>query len=208
MAEEEEDESSLSAIGFMFDANLAKHTVSFNFNDLEVLVRTVGDKPGHKQSGHYLWPASNQCAQYLVSNWDHIRSNRVLELGSGCGLPGLLCMKFPGVQQVVFTDYDPGVLRLIGESIDINKPTACSSLEILEWGDRAEASKVAGSEKFPLVIGTDLIYCKEVIEPLFTTVSVTLARSGVFILVTSFDIGQVRDGIGEIDQHNLCCVNS
>ena len=47
--------------------------------------------------------------------------------------------------------------------------------------------------KFPLIIGSDLIYCVEVVRLLLETVSLSMDDGGLFILATSFTLGQVSN---------------
>lgn len=184
---DDDEEPDFAAIGFMFDANHSKSTFCLRFgDDIEVQVRTVGDTPGHRQSGHFLWPAATACANYLIANWSVLHSRKVLELGSGCGLPALVLAKLADVEAITCTDYDLGTLALIEESFTLNSVSSCKfKTEYLQWGDALRG------ERFALVIGSDLIYSIDVIRPLFTTVSNVLeADGGRFVLVTSFAIGQ------------------
>ena len=47
-------------------------------------------------------------------------------------------------------------------------------------------------QTFPLLLGTDLLYCKEIVEPLLKSAKMLLenSRNGCFILVSSFDPGE------------------
>ena len=92
--------------------NLIKKLNISLHNNINISIRTIGDKPGHVQSGQYLWPASIDASNYIIDNWDLIKTDKVLELGAGCGLTGLVISKLPHVTSVVFTDYDNGTLSL------------------------------------------------------------------------------------------------
>jgi len=181
----EEDEENLSAIGFMFDASHEKFSTEFQISEnLKIVVRNIGDCPGHKQSGQYLWPAANGLALYLDESKTVVLNSNVVELGAGCGLAGLVAAKL-GADKVLFTDYDYGSLSLIEESISLNNVQPLCSTSFLEWGKTDSLSTLAVT----LVIGSDLIYCKDVVTPLFTTVS--LFKEAQFVLATSFALGDV-----------------
>jgi hypothetical protein len=46
---------------------------------------------------------------------------------------------------------------------------------------------------FDMILGTDLLYCVDVVYPLLRSVSQLLGnKNSVFVLVSSFDIGEVR----------------
>lgn len=60
------------------------------------------------KSGHYVWPAAPALCEYLIHRWQALPHGKVLELGAGCGLAGLVAAQLPGTDVVVFTDHDPG----------------------------------------------------------------------------------------------------
>jgi predicted nicotinamide N-methyase len=188
-------EEDLCAIGFMFDAEHDREERQVSFRGgIEVTIKTIGDKPGHVQSGQYLWPAAKAAGEYLIDNWGSIGSSWVLELGAGCGLSGIVASKLNGVEAVVWTDYDRGSLQLITENTASNCSCRCF-VHFLEWGVPIDAETKAQNKHpdsgFRLIIGSDLIYCKEVIVPLFKTVADTLSRDGVFVLTSSFALDEV-----------------
>lgn len=53
-------------------------------------------------------------------------------------------------------------------------------------------------ERIELLIGADLLYCVEIVDPLMRTVAQMLARGGRFILCSSFDVGEA---IEEVMRH-------
>lgn len=151
---------------------------------------------------------------YLLDNWATLKSSSILELGAGVGLAGILASKLPGAKRVVLTDYDHGSLQLLQENAELNSAvndTCEVSIEFLEWGktlvsdDKGCVSCVSchkfdgncemiGTKlvTFSLVIGTDLLYCNEIVEPLFSSVKMLMcrAKSSCFVLVSSFDPGE------------------
>lgn len=192
-------------------------------------ILTVHLCAGHVQSGQYLWPAAAFMGHYLQKNWDNLKSPRVLELGAGVGLAGILASKLVGTEQVVLSDYDHGSLQLLADNIELNKADNddCEvTVEFLEWGEKrcsaipfnnigtatngeqqidaiAENSTKLTSElgnghaecideTFPLLLGTDLLYCKEIVEPLLKSAKMLLgsSKTSCFILVSSFDPGE------------------
>ncbi len=71
------------AIGFMFDAEHQKCiTIIDVANDLQVSLKSIGNQPGHLQSGQYFWPASIALSKYLWGHGDPIYTSKILELGS------------------------------------------------------------------------------------------------------------------------------
>lgn len=196
------DEEELGSIGFMFDAEHSKEEATINFpNDINITFRMIGDQPGHVQSGQYLWPAASFAGRHLIQHWDSLKATSVIELGSGCGVAGLVVSKLPDVNTVVFTDYDNGSLDLIRGNIELNRSSSdCAqnlSVHFLEWGKKISANVKAEhlypSNGFRLIIGTDLLYCVDVVIPLFSSVNELLDRNGgVFMLTTSFHLDEVH----------------
>ena len=74
----------------------------------------------------------------------------IIELGAGCGLCGLTCLK--NLQSnvccaIYLTDYDPGSLKLLEENIALNRASDSSDtvtiqVKELKWGDIAAFSNI------------------------------------------------------------------
>lgn len=196
------DEGDMSAIGFMFDFASSKQTLTFSAAQIQISLRTIGEQPGHLQSGQYLWPAARFLAEHLVQNWSDLTADVVIELGAGCGACGLVASALSGVKSVLLTDYDPGSIRLLEENIVLNeriKTAGCVLLaRSLTWGSVGEyldeVLQLVG-DRSRLVIGSDLIYCKNVIPPLLETVKSLLDDMAIFVLAFSFDIGEDSNAI-------------
>eukprot|EP00592_Proboscia_alata_P001190 CAMPEP_0194370044 /NCGR_PEP_ID=MMETSP0174-20130528/18392_1 /TAXON_ID=216777 /ORGANISM="Proboscia alata, Strain PI-D3" /LENGTH=312 /DNA_ID=CAMNT_0039147327 /DNA_START=15 /DNA_END=953 /DNA_ORIENTATION=- len=142
--------------------------------------------------------------------------HNVLELGAGCGLASLVAMQiFPDLRQVILTDHDPGTLSLSEENYDatcerleetdaeIAAKLPLLSFERLGWGEKDDIADILslitypddksescnGKGGFDLVLGSDLIYCEDVVSPLIFTVARTLSKSNVgakMIMTQSF----------------------
>ncbi len=194
------NEDDLDSIGFMFDAQHRKVVKTIEFcGGITITFKLIGDQPGHVQSGQYLWPAATAAGYHLIEHWEILKSENVIELGSGCGVTGLVSSKLSETKSVIFTDYDPGSLELIKENISLNENdrTAVCSEHLLEWGQPVPES-VKQQHQYPqqgfkLILGSDLLYCMGVVEPLFRTVDELLcAEGGVFMLTTSFALDEVK----------------
>lgn len=85
----------------------------------------------------------------------------------------------------------------------VNESVACLShckllCEVFKWGDDVtpllQLLEQEGDARIcDMIIGTDLLYCVDVVCPLLRSVSHLLGNDkSVFILVSSFDIGEVR----------------
>lgn len=195
---ESDDDDNVCGLAFMFDAQHHKALQTYELeNNIKVSIKMISDTPGHVQSGQYLWPAAISASNYLIENWQNLRSVNVLELGAGCGFTGIVARKLQqkddisGSSRVIFTDYDPGALTLINENIELNGLSSTET-NYMRWGeavpDEIRAMHRYPMEGFNLIVGADLLYCLGVVQPLFTTVAAILAQDGKFLLVTSFGL--------------------
>ena len=155
----------------------------------------------------------------------------IVELGAGCALVSLVALQLyeEHVQQLVVTDHDPGTLERARDNHEetleelyeraeteeeqfqvINRLGSIPvAFESLEWG-RAEGAKQIKNllvdnnlepPLFDLVLGSDLIYCTDVVEPLLTTASMIMNKVGAakFLLSQSFVYDQAtEDAIDEV----------
>ena len=168
--------------------------------------------------GHHVWDASIGMSIWLSRNAARFEGKRVLELGSGVGLCGISA-KLSGAASVVLSDYGPAstnkeplgleadtlpsAQQLIGNlaynqranSLD-GAEDAGGGMEVmsLDWCHSLEASFVA-AERFPVVIGTDLIYDQVDAKALAATVVSHTAADGVCYLMST-----QRDGCAGLTQ--------
>jgi predicted nicotinamide N-methyase len=94
---------------------------------------------------------------------------------------------------VVFTDQDPGVLKTIAYNCTQQsmKQATCMT-EQLRWGEEGAADITAfetqrSANGADMIVGTDVIYMREVVSPLFWSVDrlLTKAPGGVFLMCSS-----------------------
>lgn len=194
------DEESLGAVGFMFDSMHQRFQkeilIPAENTEIHLTMTLIGEDPGHRQSGHYLWPAAQFLATYLAKNWNKYSSTLVVELGSGIGLCGIVSSHLGDRSQlVVLTDYDHGCLELLNINIMNNSCQINSRAQFLEWGGNIREVVKDHHGDSLLLIGSDLLYSTEVVRPLFVSVSHLLKyHEGLkrqFLLASSFDVGEV-----------------
>lgn len=89
------------------------------------------DNQGGFQTGQYLWDSGLYLARWALDQRDRLRGCRVIELGSGLGLPGLVAAKF--ADHTMLTDCAADIVANLNASIDVNglrntpPPATCSS---------------------------------------------------------------------------------
>jgi predicted nicotinamide N-methyase len=221
-----------------------------------------GGKVFHKDAeedttGTQVWAASILLARRVVELKPFFKGKRVLELGAGCGLPGIVAKAYTEASHVMLTDLFPLTLHNLKHNCDLNfggRKEGGGEGEQDEKGDSLEAavdretgytSKDVGSakgekgetteggkegedddegeegeageegdewvgvsvravdwmkpetwpeEKFDIILGSDLVYQKELV-PFFVDVVRGVLKPGGAVLMTAR--GTERDGLPE-----------
>lgn len=163
-----------------------------------------------QSTGLTLWKASKYLCHYMCEHADELQNQRVLELGAGLGLNGILAHRLASNSSVVVTDGDSDAMALLRKNIVINQlirsgddddkiecndGTSQSKIAIdsrqLIWGsapaskflDELSSSSSSSSSKFSVIIASDVIYASVVIDPLWETIRELLSYpEGVFWL--------------------------
>ncbi|OQR90337.1 hypothetical protein ACHHYP_05616 [Achlya hypogyna] len=188
------DEELLTDVGFMFDDCLEKVTCEFTYGSrVRVMLSYVQDNPGFVQSGHYVWPAAPALCEYMEANLASLPKGNVIELGAGCGLAGLVFAQLDPTSRIIFTDHDPGVLKTIEHNVtmQVHREQAVCHTQSLRWGpegaNEIEAiERIQGNGATDLIVGTDVIYAREIVGLLFWTIDRLLASHGKFLMCSSF----------------------
>ncbi|XP_057994182.1 calmodulin-lysine N-methyltransferase isoform X3 [Hevea brasiliensis] len=128
-------------------------------------------------SGH--WPSEEVLAYFCLSHADMFRSKRVIELGSGYGLAGLVIAATTEAVEVVISDGNPQVVDYIQHNMDTNSG-AFGSTKVrsmtLNW-DQAEASNI--SNTFDVIVASDCAFFKEFHKGLAFAVKLLLRNAGI-----------------------------
>mmetsp|Transcript_20165 Transcript_20165/g.43807 ORF Transcript_20165/g.43807 Transcript_20165/m.43807 type:complete len:242 (-) Transcript_20165:217-942(-) len=136
-------------------------------------------------TGMSVWKGSEILCQYLTKHPDLIREKRILELGAGVGLCGIVSAKVIGASYVLLTDGDHMVLRNLRYNVELNELGTKVSCPQLIWGKTK--AKVFEKEhgKQDVILATDCVYVTKSVRPLFETIAELLAPNGVFLFVNS-----------------------
>jgi nicotinamide N-methyltransferase len=163
----------------------------------ELSLRLVGHNP---LWGHYLWNAGRVISTYLESQASLIKAKTVLELGSGAGLPSLVCAIL-GAKTVIVTDFpDPDLIEniwyniehcqestVVGDPIDIKKVATAQGYlwgadpapllaHITSTSDNCSATR-GTLPGFDILILADLLFNHSEHAKLISTVQQTLSHS-------------------------------
>lgn len=179
------------------DQGSKAHVHKFFNKDKPLLIRELAmvnadnpfadsDRPDQDTTGLSIWSASLVLARWMsTKTWENAS---VIELGAGCGVPGLaIGTSIPAPKQVYVTDLNPQTVKNIDHNIGLNNLENAQGLR-MDWCDKSTWPK----EKLDYVVGSDLIYQKSLV-PLLTKVVVELIKPGGTFFYVAPDTG--RDGL-------------
>ena len=158
-----------------------------------------GDSAIDDTTGLGIWSASLVMARWMAakSELGRFDNKTVLELGAGCGVPGIALALHSNPKAVYITDFNPSTIQNIQHNININ--AAKSSYD--DWDQRVKASSIDWGdestwpeEKIDFVIGSDLIYQKSIVPLLKKVVNGLIKDEGSFLYACPSD---GRDGLVE-----------
>jgi predicted nicotinamide N-methyase len=126
-----------------------------------------------------MWPSAVVLSQWLVTNPSVVRGNRVLELGAGCGLTGLVAARLQKLdadtskappeyceqqqQEVILSDFNTVVLQNLQRNVALNNVTeVCRvmGLDFYQQSGTAESWKDMNGveqEQVDVVLAADMI---------------------------------------------------
>lgn len=181
--------------GLASDPDEDRRAFRFATADPAVVVHVREIPFSYGKLGGSIWYAAVAFAQYLASNPSLLEGKRVLELGAGLGLPGLVAAKTTGVH-VTLSEFgyegevngrlieEAGEQRLIPSAlldnlrfnIALNNVTA--KVRHLDWYDyhhdhngitSSPPPSTQDDEQYDLLIGSDLVNWEDDVGPLIST---------------------------------------
>ncbi|KAG6702968.1 hypothetical protein I3842_07G061900 [Carya illinoinensis] len=124
------------------------------------------------------WPSEDILAYFCLSHAHMFSYKRVIELGSGYGLAGLVIAAVSEASEVIITDGNPQVVDYIQRNIDANSgafgATRTNSMT-LHW-DQEEISDI--SNAFDVIIASDCTFFKEFHNGLARIIKLLLKKAG------------------------------
>ncbi|GAB2224433.1 hypothetical protein Droror1_Dr00005192 [Drosera rotundifolia] len=124
------------------------------------------------------WPSEDVLAYYCLMHSNMFRSKRVIELGAGYGLAGLVIAAVTEASEVIISDGNPEVVDYIQRNIAANAGAFGNTTVkpmILHW-DQEEISACAHT--FDIIIASDCTFFKEFHKGLSRTINILLKSSG------------------------------
>lgn len=127
--------------------------------------------------GVTLWAAAIALAHEVALRAEDFRGKRVLELGAGTGLPGIVAAS--GATKVVQTDRYEIVRSVCRRNLELN---GVENIEqrLVDWTDWRD------SERYDCIIGSDILYGEEMHGHLRRIFETNLATGGRILLSDPF----------------------
>ncbi|OQR90271.1 methyltransferase-like protein 23-like [Achlya hypogyna] len=143
---------------------------TFAFEQCQVVVREELGLSATVDSaidlGWYVWPSAVTLATFLSKQPQLVISKRVLELGAGTALPGLLAAKL-GATHVLLTDKNPDDLTVAQQGIALNHLNpARITTATLTWG-----TTVSLGATVDVVLAADCFYDPKDFEDVVATLA-------------------------------------
>jgi hypothetical protein len=165
--------------------NLSASSAVYTSESKSVVVRQ--DQNIENSTGGIIWETSYILALWLEAKEkgeaataavksEPLPLKRVLELGSGAGMLGLILSRMTSVKSVALSDCHEVMDLLKGNATRNDFKNV--SVQLLRW-DQCEddIQAAAGSlekNSFDLIVATDVVFCVELVEPLLNTRAVLL----------------------------------
>lgn len=127
--------------------------------------------------GVALWPAAIALAHEVIARADEVRGKRLLELGAGTGLPGIVAASLGA--QVTQTDRHDLALSICRRNVERNGVSSieCRAAEWSDWSD---------TRRYDWIIGSDVLYAETMHPHLRRIMETNLAPDGRVLISDPF----------------------
>ena len=145
--------------------------------------RVIGEKDIRLPYGVALWPSAMALAHEIASRPEAIAGRRILELGAGTGIPGIVAASLGG--RVVQTDRDELALHLCRRNGERNGVGAIE-YRLADWTAWEDAGR------YDWIIGADILYGESLHPHLRRIFQTNLAPGGRVLLSDPFRTMSLR----------------
>jgi predicted nicotinamide N-methyase len=141
-----------------------------------------------------VWPAAMTLCEYIAQHPDLVRNKRVIELGAGVGLPGLVAGKV-GASEALITDYDAQVVARAHENaVECGLENVCRGV-IVDWKTILD-EELKGS--FDVVLAADVMYMSSIVGDFVRTMAACMKPGTGRLLLTHQCRHSLVDDGGEL----------
>lgn len=187
------------------------HQMEFDYDELDSTIILRGRSNISHSTGLTIWTCSQILSGFLLENPHYVKDQNVLELGAGVGLASIVAHHL-GADSVLSTDGDVRVLENLRHNVRVNcwslnqeekedqedeevnrmdlpvnnGAEHTSSVGVIHcpqliWGKTLnEFREKYGSQN--ILLGTDIFYNHDCVEPIWKTVEKLLEQDGKFLL--------------------------
>jgi methyltransferase-like protein 23 len=145
--------------------------------------RLLGIATGRPPYGIVLWPAAIALAHDLAARAGALRGLRILELGAGTGLPGIVAASFGAL--VVQTDVNEKALELCRLN------GAANGLPDIEYR-LADWTTWSDTASYDVILGADVLYAERLHPDLRRIFETNLAANGRVLISDPFRSASIR----------------
>ena len=163
----------------LFAQEVPYETMEYEFPNVpKISIQSQTETP--TSTGLALWLGSEKMCGYLTNHPELVSGKKVLELGAGVGLCGIIASHL-NASRVVLTDGDTSVLTNLRKNIEdntVSSNTNSITSRQLIWGKNLDQF-----EKIDVILAADCVYMNQSLGPLFKTVDHLLKSDGLLIYV-------------------------
>ncbi|CAZ79467.1 unnamed protein product [Tuber melanosporum] len=151
------------------------------------------DPSNHSLFSHFVWNAALQAAELITTAEFNVAGKKVLEVGAGAGLPGIIAV-YCDAEETVLSDYPvPEFLSNIQTNLEINlsrSQLARASVIGHEWGQTDDRLCTTRAGAFDKIIAADCLWMESRHDNLAKSVKTLLARDGELLAIAGFHTGR------------------
>ncbi|CCF75781.1 hypothetical protein BmR1_04g07985 [Babesia microti strain RI] len=189
-----------------FDLNFIIHNTKIVIREValnatgDLSVSIIPDSSEPDFTGVIVWEAAICLSNWIADLTGQFDNKVVLELGAGCGLPGITAAIF-NTSKVILTDYSPISLENLKHNVQVNYSTIKSQVEVLklDWNDY----KGLDPRSIDIIIASDIIYDKMQPLNIINTVTHLLKVGGKFLYTYTDERAGIDEFIALIKGFNL-----
>jgi len=162
----------------------AKSAPVLKIRELGMSKEVFGKDSSEDSTGLSVWASAVVFARWITEQKDRFTNKSVLELGAGCGLPGITALRCTKASRVVLSDLHKPTINNLKHNLALNivkedGNKANADVQVVDWTNKLTWPR----EKFDVLLLCDLIYSAELVPHLLNIVKTTLKPNGSLMMV-------------------------